>query len=81
MNKSSLLKNGNYGANVISKNGNSGVRMDVFAFYIFTPMRCVRTAKRDVDSVQPKSRLIIPGHEDPLMGTYRTDAPLQHRSR
>ena len=27
------------------------------------------------DSVQPESRVIIPGHLDPQIGTYRTDAP------
>ena len=35
----------------------------------------MRTTNRNGDSVQPQSRLIIPGHLDPQIGTYRTDAP------
>ena len=46
---------------------------DVFDFYL-SGMRHVRTARRKVDSVQPKGRLIIPGHLDPQIGTWRTDA-------
>ena len=42
---------------------------------ISTPMRFVRSAKRNEDSLQPKSRWIIPGHLDPLIRKYRTDAP------
>ena len=38
-------------------------------------MRYARHAKRNGDSVQPQSRLIIPGHLDPQIGTYRTDPP------
>ena len=37
-------------------------------------MRCVRAAKWSGETVLPKSRLIIPRHMDPQIGTYRTDA-------
>jgi hypothetical protein len=44
---------------------------------IFTaPMRFLRTNKsRQPDELIAKSRLIIPGHMDPQLGLYRTDAP------
>jgi hypothetical protein len=44
---------------------------------IFTaPMRFVRTNKsKQPEELIAKSRLIIPGHMDPQLGLYRTDAP------
>ena len=44
---------------------------------IFTaPMRFVRTNRsRQPDELIAKSKLIIPGHTDPQLGLYRTDAP------
>ena len=42
---------------------------------ISAPVRHVRIAKRNGDSVQPKSRLTIPGHLDPHFRTNRPDAP------
>ena len=40
------------------------------------PMRFVRTNKaKETGQLQAKSRLIIPGHRDPQLGLYRTDAP------
>ena len=38
-------------------------------------MRSVPTAKQNGDVMQSKSRIIFLGHLDPLIGTYRTDAP------
>jgi hypothetical protein len=35
------------------------------------PMRFVRTQKGD----KSKSRIVIPGHKDPELGTFRTDSP------
>ena len=45
---------------------------------ISAPMRYVRTNRsKDVkaSALEAKSRLIIPGHTDPELGLYRTDAP------
>ena len=44
---------------------------------IFTaPMRFVRTNKsKQPEELIAKSQLIIPGHMDPQLGLYRTDAP------
>ena len=44
---------------------------------IFTaPMRFVKTTKaKRLDELLAKSRLIIPGHRDPQLGLYKTDAP------
>ena len=43
---------------------------------ITAPMRFVRTNKgKDSSSLEAKSRLVIPGHTDPQLGLYRTDAP------
>ena len=46
-------------------------------YKIFTaPMRYVRTNKaEDPSEVEAKSRLVDPGHLDPQLGLYRTDAP------
>ena len=76
----SLLRNGSCGKRVISKSGNNGSRMDVFAFLpewqqrlvseqsiLSAPMRHVRAARRNGDSFHPKSRLRIPGH---FVSTY-----------
>jgi len=41
---------------------------------ISAPMRYVRTNKAKV-GLEAKSRLVIPGHLDPQIGSYRTDAP------
>ena len=41
---------------------------------IVAPMRFVRTNKGTI-GLMVKSRLIIPGHRDPQIGLYRTDAP------
>ncbi len=41
------------------------------------PMRYIRTNKlKEAGNLQAKSRLIIPGHQDPQLGLYRTDAPI-----
>ena len=43
---------------------------------IAAPMRHVRTNKgMDNYDLQAKSRMTIPGHLDPQIGLYRTDAP------
>ena len=43
---------------------------------ISAPMRYVRTNKgRTDDALVAKSRLVLPGHRDPQLGLYRTDAP------
>jgi len=43
---------------------------------IAAPMRYVRTNRsKEADELEAKSRLIIPGHTDPQLGLYRTDAP------
>ena len=46
---------------------------------ISAPMRFVRTNKNkpqdDPSNIDAKSRLVIPGHTDPQLGLYRTDAP------
>ena len=49
-------------------------RLVVKLSIISAPMQYVRTAKRNGDSVQPKSRLIILGHVEPQIGICRTDA-------
>ena len=41
---------------------------------ISAPMRYVRT-NRGRTSLEAKSRIIIPGHLDPQLGSYRTDSP------
>ena len=43
----------------------------------FAPMRVVRTnkAREKLAPLVAKSRLIIPGHLDPEIGSYRTDSP------
>ena len=39
-------------------------------------MRYVRTDKSNMPTTsEPKSRLVLPGHRDPQLGLYRTDAP------
>ena len=39
-------------------------------------MRYVRADKSNVPTTfEPKSRLVLPGHRDPQLGLYRTDAP------
>ena len=41
-----------------------------------TPLRMVRVNKaKDSSHLQPKSRLVVPGHTDPAIGEYRTDSP------
>ncbi len=43
---------------------------------ISTPMRYVRTNKSSEDGqLEAKSSLVLPGHTDPELGLYRTDAP------
>ena len=43
---------------------------------ISAPMRYVRTNRsKEIKALEAKSRLIIPGHTDPELGLYRTDAP------
>ena len=43
---------------------------------IAAPMRFVRTNRgKESDELEAKSRLVIPGHTDPQLGLYRTDAP------
>ena len=40
------------------------------------PLRMVRVNKSKEDDVlQPKSRLVVPGHMDPGLGLFRTDSP------
>ena len=71
---SSLLRNGKWLESYLKewklciKNGFVGIllewqeRVVADTFIIFAPMRHVRTAKRNGDSVQPTRRWIIPGH-------------------
>ena len=42
---------------------------------ITAPMRYVRKNKDKDGGLEAKSRLVIPGHTDPQIGLYRTDAP------
>lgn len=40
------------------------------------PLRMVRTNKsKDPNTLEPKSRLVVPGHLDPGLGEFRTDSP------
>ena len=39
------------------------------------PLRYVRTNKGGLQGLIAKSRLVAPGHEDPQLGQFRTDAP------
>ena len=48
---------------------------------ISAPMLFVRTnlaTPEDEEELLAKSRLILPGHLGPALGTYRTDAPTVH---
>ena len=42
---------------------------------IAAPIRYVGKAKQSGDMMQPKSSIRIPGHLDPQIGIYLTDAP------
>ena len=40
------------------------------------PMRYVRTSRAKADEMRASmSRFVLPGHRDPQLGLYRTDAP------
>jgi hypothetical protein len=40
------------------------------------PMRFVRVNKdKSLQKLEPKSRIVIPGHKDPELGQFRTDSP------
>jgi hypothetical protein len=38
-------------------------------------MRFVRVNKNKTGGLDPKSRIVIPGHKDPELGQFRTDSP------
>ena len=48
-------------------------------FVFPVPLRLLRTNKAQLgQALQAKSRAIIPGHRDPALGEFRTDAPTCH---